>query len=71
MKTGFPHRTALLKTPIKWKHMGSTKEYTTVENGETHYKRYLHDRCNTVLHIGKEDDGSLFDFCPMCLIKVN
>ena len=68
---GFPHyrRGGWLQLfrmkPWGWEDRGKCK---TIDDGEYLHKKFCH-RCNTILHIGRENNQS-FRFCPKCLTKI-
>lgn len=61
--SSFPSKT-FFGSPKGWQDLGAIKN--EVSEGKNCYP--IHVLCNTRLNIGKEN-GNLFRFCPMCLIK--
>lgn len=54
-----------------WQDLGKTeKVYREEASGGTIYNYQGHIYCGTITHIGREENGQLFKFCPKCLIKL-
>ena len=66
-KKGFPYYSSY-KEPIGWEDRGAVSSYSTKIKGETIYHTEICNYCNKTVHIGRED-GVVFKFCPVCLIK--
>lgn len=67
----FPDKTKgfFYSAPRGWDDLGSVKGITKVIDDKVLTSTDCHTFCKTVLHVGRED-GSLFYFCPMCIIKI-
>lgn len=53
-----------------WKNLGKVNSIDRIINGKTITETLVHTICKTVLYVGKEN-GKVFNFCPLCMVKVN
>ena len=60
----FPKR--LFGTPLGWEDRGETGEKRT----KTGVSTWMHTICRHRTHIGRENSGRVFEFCPVCLIEI-
>ena len=68
-KTNFPKKN-LFGNPKGWEDRGEVSSRTYVnDNGQTIKQTETHSFCKTVLHIGAENCGQIFKYCPKCLVK--
>lgn len=60
-----------LQEKDNWKDLGECQPFDTVdkESDKQYRVNYLHPFCGNRVHVGSEN-GELFKFCPVCLIKL-
>jgi len=68
-KENFPKKN-IFGFPKGWKDLGRKDPYHKDGDPWSVVTWTKHTFCNTAVHIGKEESGELFEFCPRCLIKL-
>jgi hypothetical protein len=63
----FPEKTRFLKRPKGWEDL--TEVGYSWDSWERDTFRPVHSFCKSGLRVGREN-GELFRFCPVCLVKV-
>jgi hypothetical protein len=73
-RTGFPHYRGvwIFRSKAGWEDLGEIeRKYVRSEGWSTIYSYMVHPYCNTTARVGRDHDGSLFKFCPRCLVNLN
>jgi len=73
IKTGFPHYRGIWPFRFRagWKDLGESDTWLDETCKEDEYIVEEHSFCHRAAHVGRDADGSLFRFCPRCLVKTN
>ncbi len=58
------------KVPDGWEDLGEQQEHLSFKEGVTMRSTTIHKFCHSTLHIGRDDQDSLFMFCARCLVKI-
>lgn len=56
---------------VGWTDMGQVIGEDYIRNDEWYEEFPSHMICGRRLHVGKDSEGKIFRFCPLCLVKVD